>query len=87
MSAQVRVLNGQLGADGAALVGDEEKLRRIESDQLRDMLQRNHDVLVEKHDLVKRRHDQLERTAAEKERLYEDLKIEHDRVADQLHRS
>ena len=87
MTAQVHVLKGKFGSDGTALAGDEEKLRRIENEQLLDMLKRNHDVLLEKHDLVKRRNDQLERTAAQKEQLYEDLKLEHDRVADQLHRS
>ena len=87
LTAQVHVLRGKFGADGAALAGDEERLRRIENEQLLDMLKRNHDVLLEKHDLVKRRNDQLERTSAQREQQYEDLKLEHDRAADQLHRS
>lgn len=87
LTAQVHVLKGKFGGDGTALTGDEEKLRRIENEQMLDMLKRNHDVLLEKHDLVKRRNDQLERSTAQKEQLYEDLKLEHDKIADQFHRS
>ena len=72
LSAQVHVLRGKLGADGMTLLsGEEEKLKRIEKEQMIDLLKRNHDVLIEKHELVRRRNEQLERTTADKEAAYD----------------
>ena len=88
MTAQLHVFKGKLGADGMTfLSGEEEKLKRIEKEQMVDLLKRNHDVLLEKHELVRRRNEVLERTNAEKEGLHADLVIDHDKAQGALHKS
>lgn len=68
------------------LAGEDEKIRRIEKEQMVELLKRNHDVLMDKHELVKKRNEQLEKTAHEKETLYNNIKADHDRRQDILHR-
>ena len=79
---------GEAGAEGMGLLsGEDEKIRRIEKEQMVELLKRNHDVLMEKHELTKKRNELLEKTAIEKEKLYVDIKQDNDRLLDQLHRT
>jgi hypothetical protein len=43
-----------------------------------ELLKRNHDVVLEKYELQRQRNDSLEKTAIEKEKLYNEIKIEND---------
>ncbi len=59
----------------------ETKLGRDEKDQLVELLKRNHDIVVEKYELQRQRNDTLEKTAIEREKLYNEIKIENDQLA------
>ena len=50
--------NGKL-----ALTSDEEKIDRIQKDQMVQLLKRNHDVLLEKYELFRARNESLEKLA------------------------
>ena len=54
---------------------------RDERDQLVELLKRNHDIVVEKYEMQRQRNDGLEKAALEKERLYNEIKIENDHLA------
>ena len=86
LTQQIYIMKTKFGAgeaDGLGLLsGEEEKIRRIEKEQMVELLKRNHDVLMEKHELTKKRNDQLEKTAHEKEKLYLDIKSDNDRILD-----
>ncbi len=49
-----------------------------ERDKLVDLLKRNHDIVLEKYETQKMRHETLEKTAFEKEKLYNEIKLEND---------
>lgn len=51
---------------------------RDEKERLVELLKRNHDIVLEKYELQKSRNDGLEKTAIEKEKLYNEIKIEND---------
>ena len=44
-------------------------------------MKRNHDIVVEKYEMLRVRNDTLERVTAEKEKLYNEIKIENDTLA------
>lgn len=44
-------------------------------------MKRNHDIVVEKYEMLRVRNDTLEKVAAEKEKLYNEIKIENDTLA------
>ena len=44
-------------------------------------MKRNHDVVMEKYELQRQRNDILEKTTIEKEKLYNEIKIENDQLA------
>ena len=49
-----------------------------EKDTLVELLKRNHDVVLEKYELSRQRNEILEKTSLEKEKLYNEIKIEND---------
>ena len=49
-----------------------------------ELLKRNHDVLMDKYELFRRRNETLEKSSAEKENLYNEMKIETDRLSQKL---
>lgn len=51
---------------------------RDERDQLVELMKRNHDVVVEKYEVQRQRNEGLEKVAAEKEKLYQEIKSEND---------
>ncbi len=55
--------------------------QRDERDHLFELLKRNHDIMVDKYELQRQRNDTLEKTAIEKEKLYNEIKIENDHLA------
>lgn len=67
-----------------ALTSDEEKIDRIQKDQMVQLLKRNHDVLLEKYELFRSRNESLEKVAVEKESLYNDMKIYADKLSSKL---
>lgn len=46
-----------------------------------ELLKRNHDIVVEKYEMQRLRNDTLEKTSIEKERLYNEIKLENDQLA------
>ena len=50
------------------------------------LLKRNHDTLLEKYELFRQRNQSLEKLAVEKETLYNEMKIDSDKVSAQLFR-
>ena len=54
-----------------------------EKDALVELLKRNHDVVMEKYELQRSRNEMLEKTAIEKEKLYNEIKLENDQLANQ----
>jgi|TARA_B110000285_G_C15081486_1_gene593754 hypothetical protein len=44
------------------------------------LLKRNHDVLMEKYELFRQRNESLEKVAVEKEALYNQMKIDADKM-------
>ena len=44
------------------------------------LLKRNHDMLMEKYEIFRNRNESLEKLAVEKESLYNDMKIELDKL-------
>jgi len=50
------------------------------------LLQKNHDVVMEKYELLRQRNDMLEKNSLDKERLYNDIKSEMDKVANVNHK-
>lgn len=57
------------------------KLGRDEKDHLVELLKRNHDIVLEKYELQRNRNDLLEKTANEKEKLYNEIKLENDQIS------
>lgn len=49
-----------------------------ERDQLVELLKRNHDIVCEKFEVQRQRNETLEKVAVEKERLYNEIKIDND---------
>ena len=90
LSHQLYVLKTKLNADGKGadantlLTSDEEKIDRIQKDQMVQLLKRNHDVLMEKCELFRAQNQQAEKVALEKERLYNDMKMDADKAASDL---
>ena len=75
------------GGDGNNFMSsDEEKIERIQKDQMVALLKRNHDVLMEKYELFRQRNESLEKVAVEKEALYNQMKIDADKMSSQLFR-
>lgn len=50
------------------------------------MLKRNHDTLMEKYELFRQRNQSLEKLSIEKETLYNEMKIECDKVSSQVYK-
>jgi hypothetical protein len=50
-----------------------------------EVLKRNHDTLMEKYELFRNRNEMLEKLAFEKEKLYNELKVTHDSLAQRLY--
>lgn len=46
-----------------------------------DLMKRNHDIVVEKYEVQRQRNESLEKLAIEKERLYNEMKIENDQIS------
>lgn len=68
--------------DGTAAGGDQRYAgARDEKDHMVELLKRNHDIVVEKYEIQRQRNESLEKTALEKERLYNEIKIENDQLA------
>lgn len=59
---------------------------RNERDQLVEMLKRNHDIVVEKYQMQMTRVDGLEKTTIEKERMYNEIKIENDQLSNSIYK-
>jgi hypothetical protein len=59
---------------------------RDERDHLVELLKRNHDVMVDKYEEQRNRNEMLEKTAIEKERLYHEIKLENDQIANQSYK-
>ncbi len=51
---------------------------RDDRDQLVELLKRNHDIVVEKYEMQRHRVEGLEQTSIEKEKLYNEIKLEND---------
>lgn len=54
---------------------------RDERDQLMELMKRNHDIVVEKYEVQRQRNESLEKVAIEKEKMYNEIKIENDQLA------
>lgn len=63
---------------GGLLFREAGGIGRDEKERLVELLKRNHDIVLEKYELQKSRNDGLEKTAIEKEKLYNEIKIEND---------
>lgn len=50
------------------------------------MLKRNHDTLLEKYELFRQRNQSLEKLAVEKEQMFNEIKIEQDKLSQKLFR-
>jgi hypothetical protein len=59
---------------------------RDERDHLVELLKRNHDVMVDKYEEQRQRNEMLEKTAIEKERLYHEIKLDNDQIANQSYK-
>ena len=59
---------------------------RDERDHLVELLKRNHDVMVDKFEEQRQRNEMLEKTAIEKERLYHEIKLDNDQIANQSYK-
>jgi hypothetical protein len=57
------------------------KLIRDERDHLVELMKRNHDIVVEKYEVQRQRNESLEKLAIEKEKLYNEIKIENDQIS------
>lgn len=49
-------------------------------------MKRNHDIVLEKYEIQHQRNESLEKLAIEKERLYNDMRIENDHLTDANYR-
>ena len=78
---QLYVLKTKFNSGDGAVLGsaEEDKIERIQKDQMVALLKRNHDTLLEKYELFRKRNESLERLAVEKETMYNDVKIEFDK--------
>jgi phosphoribosylaminoimidazole-succinocarboxamide synthase len=78
---QLYVLKTKFNSGDGAILGsaEEDKIERIQKDQMVALLKRNHDTLLEKYELFRKRNESLERLAVEKETMYNDVKIEFDK--------
>lgn len=74
-ATQGNAVAGPSAADNTRLFG------RDERDQLVELLKRNHDIVVEKYEMQRQRNEGLEKAAADKERLYLEIKQENDALA------
>jgi hypothetical protein len=63
---------------------NEEKIDKIQKDQMVNLLKRNHDILMEKYEIFKARNASLEKVAVEKDSIYNDLRIEFDKCSNSL---
>ena len=63
------------------LSSEQEKIERIEKDQMVQILKRNHDMLMEKYEIFRNRNESLEKLAVEKETLYNEIKIDYDKLS------
>ena len=79
-SQQLYVLKTKFQGEGA-LTSDQEKIERIEKDQMVQILKRNHDMLMEKYEIFRNRNESLEKMAVEKESLYNEIKIDFDKLS------
>jgi len=74
-----------LDKGGASLDSDNHhpaaKLMRDERDHLVELMKRNHDIVVEKYEVQRQRNESLEKVAIEKEKLYNEIKIENDQIS------
>jgi hypothetical protein len=64
---------------GPDIIGS--KVLRDERDHLVELMKRNHDIVVEKYEVQRQRNDSLEKLAIEKEKLYNEIKIENDQIS------
>jgi hypothetical protein len=44
-------------------------------------MKRNHDIVVEKYEMQRQRNESLEKNSNEKEKLYNEIKLENDQLA------
>lgn len=65
---------------GGIAANDEDKIERIQKDQMVALLKRNHDTLLEKYEIFRQRNEVLEKLAVEKENMYNEVKIELDKL-------
>lgn len=75
-----------LGTGGGLFRESNGGLGRDERERLVELLKRNHDIVLEKYEMQKSRNDGLEKTAIEKERLYNEIKIENDQLANKAYK-
>lgn len=52
-----------------------------EKNTLVELIKRNHDVVLEKYEIQRQRNELLEKTSFEKEKLYNEIKLENDGLA------
>jgi hypothetical protein len=79
-SQQLYVLKTKFQGEGV-LTSEQEKIERIEKDQMVQILKRNHDLLMEKYEIFRNRNESLEKVAVEKEGLYNEMKIDFDKLS------
>ena len=59
---------------------------RDERDHLVELLKRNHDVMVDKYEEQRQLNQMLDKNSSEKERLYNEIKLENDHLANQSYK-
>ena len=64
---------------------EDEKLERLQKDQMVTLLKRNHDVLLQKYETFRSQNQSLEKLAIEKENLYNEMKIESEKAQNKLY--
>ena len=51
------------------------------------LLKRNHDTLLEKYELFRQKNDSLEKLAIEKESMFNEMKIENDKMSSKYYKT
>ena len=86
LSQQLYVLKTKVTGKEGAITSDEDRIEKIQKDQMVQLLKRNHDTLMQKYELFRQRNEALEKMAVEKEALYNEMKLDADKTGQELFR-
>lgn len=86
LSQQLYVLKTKVTGKEGAITSDEDRIEKIQKDQMVQLLKRNHDTLMQKYELFRQRNEALEKMAVEKEALYNEMKLDADKTGQDLFR-